>query len=73
MPKITRYHTKKLSDRLRRKLRKNWMVSAPVMIDNTPPVVTLGEVRRTGATAHVEWDATDKASALRRCKRRQAG
>ena len=38
------------------------------MIDNTPPIVTIGEVRRTGATAHVEWEATDRASSLRRCE-----
>ena len=29
------------------------------MIDNTPPILTIGEVRRTGATAHVEWEAAD--------------
>ena len=38
------------------------------MIDNTPPILNLGEVRRTGATAHVEWEAIDRASALRRCE-----
>jgi len=38
------------------------------MIDNTPPILTLGEIRRSGATAHVEWEATDRASALRRCE-----
>jgi hypothetical protein len=38
------------------------------MIDNTPPQVTMGEVRRNGATAHVEWEAFDRASALRRCE-----
>jgi len=48
--------------------REATMVSAPVMIDNTPPILTLGEIRRTGATAHVEWEATDRASALRRCE-----
>lgn len=48
--------------------REATMISAPVMIDNTPPLVTLGEVRRNGTTAHVEWDAMDKASALRRCE-----
>jgi hypothetical protein len=48
--------------------REATLVSAPVMIDNTPPVVTLGEVRRSGATAHIEWEANDRASALRRCE-----
>ena len=36
--------------------REATLVSSPVMIDNTPPILTLGEVRRTGATAHVEKD-----------------
>jgi len=44
------------------------LTSAPVMIDNTPPVVTLGQVRRTGATAEVEFEARDAASPLRRCE-----
>jgi len=48
--------------------REATLVSAPVMIDNTPPVVTLGQVRRSGATAHIEWEANDRASALRRCE-----
>ncbi|MCU1234633.1 MAG: hypothetical protein JWP63_2600, partial [Candidatus Solibacter sp.] len=48
--------------------REATMISAPVMIDNTPPVLTAGEVRRNGATAHIEWEATDRASSLRRCE-----
>jgi hypothetical protein len=48
--------------------REATLVSAPVMIDNTPPVLTLGAWRRSGATAHVEWEANDGASALRRCE-----
>ena len=48
--------------------REATLVSAPVMIDNTPPILTLGEVRRMGTTAHVEWEAADRASALRRCE-----
>ena len=44
------------------------MISAPVMIDNTPPTVTMGEVRHSGSTAHVEFEAADAASALRRCE-----
>jgi hypothetical protein len=44
------------------------LVSAPVMIDNTPPVVTIAVVRHSGATAHIEFDAADAASALRRCE-----
>jgi hypothetical protein len=48
--------------------REATLVSAPVMIDNTPPLLTLGAVRRSGATAHIEWEASDRASALRRCE-----
>ena len=44
------------------------LISAPVMIDNTPPVVTMGTVRYAAGTAHVEWEAADGASALRRCE-----
>ena len=48
--------------------REATLISAPVMIDNTPPIVTIGEVRRAGATAHIEWEATDRASSLRHCE-----
>ena len=48
--------------------REATLVSAPVMIDNTPPMFTIGEVRRNGATAHIEWEALDRASSLRRCE-----
>src|SRR6185369_13279034 len=40
----------------------------PVMIDNTPPAVTIGPVRNANGTAHVEWEATDAASPLRHCE-----
>ena len=42
--------------------------SAPVMIDNTPPVVTMGAVRYANGAAHIEWDAADTASGLRQCE-----
>jgi hypothetical protein len=48
--------------------REAQLVSAPVMIDNTPPVVTIAVVRHSGSTAHIEFDAADAASALRRCE-----
>jgi hypothetical protein len=48
--------------------REATLISAPVMIDNTPPSVTVGEVRHSGATAHIEFEAVDLASALRRCE-----
>jgi hypothetical protein len=44
------------------------LTSAPVMIDNTPPVVTIGTVRYTAGTARVDFEAVDAASALRRCE-----
>lgn len=44
------------------------LVSAPVLIDNTPPAVLLGPVRREGAAVTVEFEAADGASPLRRCE-----
>jgi sugar lactone lactonase YvrE len=44
------------------------LTSAPVMIDNTPPVVTVGPVKRNGATAELEFEARDASSPLRRCE-----
>ena len=38
------------------------------MIDNTPPTATLSAVLRNGATAHIEFEASDKAAPLRRCE-----
>lgn len=43
-------------------------VSAPVLIDNTPPTVTLGPPRRSGAALEIPVDVADHASALRRCE-----
>jgi hypothetical protein len=48
--------------------REAQLVSAPVMIDNTPPIVTLGTVRYSAGAAHIEWEASDSASPLRRCE-----
>jgi len=48
--------------------REAQLTSSPVMIDNTPPAIALGAVRYAGGSAHVEWDAADAASALRRCE-----
>jgi len=44
------------------------LTSGPVIIDNTPPVVTIGAVRRNGATAEISFEARDAASPLRRCE-----
>jgi hypothetical protein len=48
--------------------REAQLVSAPVMIDNTPPVVTFRTVRREGSTAHAEIEGADAASPLRRAE-----
>jgi hypothetical protein len=48
--------------------RESQLVSSPVMIDNTPPAITVGMVRYSGGTAHIEFSAADAASPLRRCE-----
>ncbi len=48
--------------------REGQMTSAPIMIDNTPPSVTIGPVQYHAGSAHVEFEAADAASALRRCE-----
>jgi hypothetical protein len=48
--------------------REAQMTSAPALIDNTPPVTTIRVARRDGATAHIEFEAADAASPLRRCE-----
>ncbi|HEV3201329.1 MAG TPA: hypothetical protein VGZ73_25695 [Bryobacteraceae bacterium] len=48
--------------------REAQMTSAPILIDNTPPAVTVGLVRYYGGTAHVEFEAADAASPLRHCE-----
>ncbi|HEX3745208.1 MAG TPA: hypothetical protein VHW09_14790 [Bryobacteraceae bacterium] len=48
--------------------REATLVSTPVMIDNTPPVISMGTVRYAGGAAHVEWESADASSALRRCE-----
>jgi hypothetical protein len=44
------------------------LVSAPVLIDNTPPVVTASAPRRAGAALEIDVDAEDRGSTLRRCE-----
>jgi len=44
------------------------LVSAPVLLDNTPPVVTLSAPRRAGNHLEVDVDAADATSPLRRCE-----
>jgi hypothetical protein len=48
--------------------REAQLVSTPVMIDNTPPAVTVLSAARNGLSAHIEWEAVDAASALRRAE-----
>jgi hypothetical protein len=48
--------------------RQAELVGPPVLIDNTPPQVSAGAVRRTGSTIEIDVDAEDRASALRRCE-----
>jgi hypothetical protein len=43
-------------------------VSAPVAIDNTPPVVTPSAPRRVGSAVELSVAAEDRESALRRCE-----
>ena len=48
--------------------REAELISAPVLIDNTPPVIHAGAARRTAAGVEVEFEAVDSASPLRRCE-----
>ena len=48
--------------------REGELISAPVMIDNTAPAVTIRNVQRMGTGARMEVEATDAASPLRRCE-----
>lgn len=48
--------------------RKAELVSAPVLIDNTPPSVSPGRPLRSGAGAEIDFEAADAASALRRAE-----
>ncbi len=44
------------------------LVSSPVLIDNTPPVIHIQSQNRTGAAADIVFDAQDTDSALRRAE-----
>ncbi len=48
--------------------RESELVSAPILIDSTPPVVTAGVAKRNGAVVEVDVDADDRGSVLRRCE-----
>ena len=44
------------------------LVSSPVLIDNTPPVIRIQLAKRAGAGADINFEAQDSASALRRAE-----
>jgi hypothetical protein len=44
------------------------LISSPVLIDNTPPVVKMLSAKRAGPGADVSFDAQDAVSALRRAE-----
>jgi hypothetical protein len=48
--------------------REAELVSVPVLIDNTPPLVHVGAPRRNGASVELDVEASDAASPLRRCE-----
>ena len=48
--------------------REAALVSAPVVIDNTPPLVVVGVPRKNGSTLEIDVNAEDGASSLRRCE-----
>jgi hypothetical protein len=48
--------------------RTDEMVSSPVLIDNTPPVVSLSAPRRNNDRVEVDADVVDQTSPLRRCE-----
>lgn len=48
--------------------REAELISAPMMIDNTPPVVRAGAPRRAGSLVEFEVEATDATSPLRRAE-----
>jgi hypothetical protein len=48
--------------------RQAELVSGPVLVDNTPPVVTIAPPRRTGTAVELDIEAADAASPLRRCE-----
>lgn len=44
------------------------LVSTPVLIDNTPPVISVASSRRDGSNAEIDWDVADATSPLRKCE-----
>jgi sugar lactone lactonase YvrE len=48
--------------------REGELAGGAVLIDNTPPVITAGEVRRAGAALELDFEASDATSPLRRAE-----
>jgi sugar lactone lactonase YvrE len=48
--------------------REAELVSVPVLIDNTPPLVNVSAPRRKGSLVELDVEAADAASPLRRCE-----
>ncbi len=48
--------------------RESDLTSSPVLIDNTPPVLTASAPRHTGDHVEIDVDAADQTSPLRRCE-----
>jgi hypothetical protein len=49
-------------------MRQSDLISSPVLIDNTPPLVTTSALRRNGAVVDVDVEGVDATSALRLCE-----
>lgn len=48
--------------------REAELVSPPILIDSTPPLVKASEPRRNGDAVAIDVEAEDRASSLRRCE-----
>lgn len=48
--------------------RESDLISTPVLIDNTPPVLKAGTPSRNSGAVDLEFEATDATSPLRRCE-----
>ncbi len=48
--------------------RQTELVSTPVLIDNTPPMITLSTPHRDGTSLDIDVDANDRTSSLRLCE-----
>ncbi len=48
--------------------REAELISPPVLVDNTPPLVTVGAAKKAGAGVEIDFEAADAASILRRAE-----